>query len=123
MPSNKLARTNDDIQRVLAARLRDVKDPRVQQGMISVTRVETTGDLRYAKVWLSVLGMENEKEFKRGLRSASGWLRRELGSALNLRYTPELVFELDHSIEYGAHISQVIDALDIRHEEESGGEA
>lgn len=123
MPSNKLARTNDDIQRVLASRLRDVKDPRVQQGMISVTRVETTGDLRYAKVWLSVLGMENEKEFKRGLRSASGWLRRELGSALNLRYTPELVFELDHSIEYGAHISQVIDALDIRHEEESGGEA
>ena len=122
MPSNKLARTNDDIQRVLASRLRDVKDPRVQQGMISVTRVETTGDLRYAKVWLSVLGMENEKEFKRGLRSASGWLRRELGSALNLRYTPELVFELDHSIEYGAHISQVIDALDIRHEEESGGE-
>lgn len=123
MPSNKLARTNDDIQRVLAARLRDVKDPRVQQGMISVTRVETTGDLRYAKVWLSVLGMENEKEFKRGLSSASGWLRRELGSALNLRYTPELVFELDHSIEYGAHISQVIESLDIRHdEEESGGE-
>ena len=122
MPSNKLARTNDDIQRVLSARLRDVKDPRVQQGMISVTRVETTGDLRYAKVWLSVLGMENEKEFKRGLRSASGWLRRELGSALNLRYTPELVFELDHSIEYGAHISQMLESLDIRHDEESGEE-
>jgi len=123
MPSNKLARTNDDIQRVLSARLRDVKDPRVQQGMISVTRVETTGDLRYAKVWLSVLGLENEKEFKRGLKSASGWLRRELGSTLNLRYTPELVFELDHSIEYGAHISQVIESLDIRHDEESGEEA
>ena len=123
MPSNKLARTNDDIQRVLSARLRDVKDPRVQQGMISVTRVETTGDLRYAKVWLSVLGLENEKEFKRGLKSASGWLRRELGSTLNLRYTPELVFELDHSIEYGAHISQVIESLGIRHDEESGEEA
>ncbi len=123
MPSNKLARTNDDIQRVLSARLRDVKDPRVQQGMISVTRVETTGDLRYAKVWLSVLGLENEKEFKRGLKSASGWLRRELGSTLNLRYTPELVFELDHSIEYGAHISQVIESLDIQHDEESGEEA
>ena len=123
MPSNKLARTNDDIQRVLSARLRDVKDPRVQQGMISVTRVETTGDLRYAKVWLSVRGLENEKEFKRGLKSASGWLRRELGSTLNLRYTPELVFELDHSIEYGAHISQVIESLDIQHDEESGEEA
>ena len=70
MPSNKLARTNDDIQRVLSAHLRNIKDPRVQQGMISVTRVETTGDLRYAKVWLSVLGLENEKEFKKGLKSA-----------------------------------------------------
>lgn len=114
MPSNKLARTNDDIQRVLASKLREIKDPRVQQGMISVTRVETTGDLRYAKVWLSVLGLENEKEFKRGLKSAAGWLRHELGQVLELRYTPELVFELDHSIEYGAHISQVIQSLDIR---------
>ena len=75
MSSNKLARTNDDIQRVISSLLRDVKDPRVQQGMISVTRVETTGDLRYSKIWLSVLGMKDEKEFKKGLRSASGWLR------------------------------------------------
>ncbi len=114
MPSNKLARTNDDIQRVLSAKLREIKDPRVQQGMISVTRVETTGDLRYAKVWLSVLGLENEKEFRRGLKSAAGWLRHELGQSLELRYTPELVFEVDHSIEYGAHISQVIQSLDIK---------
>ena len=116
MASNKIARINDDIQRVLSAKLRDVKDPRVQQGMISVTRVETTGDLRYCKVWLSVLGLENEKEFRRGLKSASGWLRRELGAVLDLRYTPELVFEVDHSIEYGAHISQRINSLEIRHD-------
>ena len=122
MPSNKLARTNDDIQRVLSAKLREIKDPRVQQGMISVTRVETTGDLRYAKVWLSVLGMENEKEFRRGLKSAGGWLRRELGQSLELRYVPELVFEIDHSIEYGAHISQMIQSLDIRHEEDENDE-
>lgn len=118
MPSNKLARTNDDIQYVLSKLLREVKDPRVQQGMISVTRVETTGDLRYSKVWLSVMGMSDEKEFKKGLKSASGWLRHELGSSLNLRYTPELVFEIDHSIEYGAHISSVINALDIKHDED-----
>ena len=118
MASNKLARTNDDIQRVLSELLRNIKDPRIQQGMISVTRVETTGDLRYAKVWLSVLGMESEKEFKRGLKSAAGWLRRELGNSLNLRYTPELVFEIDHSIEYGAHISRMINSLDIRHDDE-----
>ena len=116
MSSNKLARTNDDIQRVIAAKLRDVKDSRVQQGMISVTRVETTGDLRYSKIWLSVMGLKSEKEFKRGLKSASGWLRRALGASLNLRYTPELVFELDHSIEYGAHINEVINSLDIRHD-------
>ena len=114
MSSNKIARINDDIQRVVSARLRDVKDPRVQQGMISVTRVETTGDLRYSKIWLSVMGLKDEKEFRRGLKSASGWLRRELGTVLNLRYTPELVFELDHSIEYGAHINEVINSLDIR---------
>ena len=112
MASNKLARTNDDIQRVLSDRINQVKDPRVRQGMISVTRVETTGDLRYAKIWLSVLGLENEKEFKRGLKSASGWLRRELSNALNLRYTPELVFEVDHSIEQGAYISGLIEKLE-----------
>lgn len=118
MASNKLARTNDDIQFVMSKLIQQVKDPRVQQGMISVTRVETTGDLRYSKIWLSVMGMKDEKEFKKGLKSASGWLRRELGSSMKLRYTPELVFEVDHSIEYGAHISEVISGLDIRHDEE-----
>ena len=122
MSSNKIARINDDIQFVLSRLLRDIKDPRVQQGMISITRVETTGDLRYSKVWLSVMGLQDEKEFKKGLKSAGGWLRRELGSAMNLRYTPELVFEVDHSIEYGAHISQVISTLDIKHDEEEDDE-
>lgn len=116
MASNKLARTNDDIQFTMSKLLREVKDPRVQQGMISVTRVETTGDLRYSKIWLSVMGMQDEKEFRRGLKSASGWLRRELGNAMKLRYTPELVFEVDHSIEYGAHINEVISSLEISEE-------
>ena len=116
MASNKIARINDDIQRVISAKLRDIKDPRVQQGMISVTRVETTGDLRYSKIWLSVMGMQSEKEFRRGLKSASGWLRRELGTVLDLRYTPELVFEIDHSIEYGAHINELISSLEIKHD-------
>lgn len=118
MPSNKSARTNDDIQLVLSKLLREIKDPRVNQGMISVTRVETTGDLKYCKVWLSVLGLESEKEFKRGIKSASGWLRRELGNSLKLRNTPELIFELDHSIEYGAHINEIISGLDIKREDD-----
>ena len=118
MPSNKLARTNDDIQLAMSKLLREIKDPRVQQGMISVTRVETTGDLRYSKIWLSVMGLQNEKEFFKGLKSASGWLRRELGLSLKLRNTPELNFELDHSIEYGAHINDMINKLNISSEEE-----
>jgi len=107
-----MGRINDDIQLALSSLLRSVKDPRVQQGLISVTRVETTGDLRYAKVWLSVLGELNEKEFKRGLKSCGPWLRHELGERLSLRYTPELVFELDHSIEYGAKISRMIEEIE-----------
>ncbi len=122
MASNKLARTNDDIQIVMSKLLREVKDPRVQQGMISVTRVETTGDLRYSKIWLSVMGLKDEKELRKGLKSASGWLRRELANAMNLRYTPELVFEIDHSIEYGAHINQMISELEIHHGEEDDGD-
>ena len=114
MASARIGRINDDIQRILADRLRQVKDPRVsEQGMITITRVDTTGDLRYAKVWLSVYGLKDEKEFKKGLKSASGWLRRELGSTLKLVYTPELVFEVDKSIEYGAKISNILENLNI----------
>lgn len=122
--STRMGRINDDIQLALSSLLRQVKDPRVQQGMISITRVETTGDLRYAKVWLSVLGELNEKEFKRGLKSCGPWLRRELGASLNLCYTPELVFELDHSMEYGAKISRMIEEIEEseKHDEEPDSE-
>lgn len=111
MASNKLQRINEDIQRTLSALLREVKDPRVQQGIISITAVDTTGDLRYSKIYLSVLGLESEKEFLKGLRSASGYLRRELGSALSLRYTPELIFQMDKSIEHGSNISRIINEI------------
>ena len=120
--STRIGRINDDIQLALSSLLRSVKDPRVQQGMISVTRVETTGDLRYAKVWLSVLGELNEKEFRRGLKSCAPWLRRERGSALSLRYTPELVFEIDHSIEYGAKISRMIEEIEEKDEQNADSE-
>lgn len=123
MASNKLNRANEDIKFVLSRLLPQVKDPRVNQGgMLSITHVDTTGDLRYCKVYVSVLGELNEKEFKKGVKSASPWLRRELGSALNLRYTPELIFELDKSIEHGAYISGLIDKLDIPKEEGAGND-
>lgn len=123
MASNKLMRTNEDIRFVLSRLLPQVKDPRVKQGdLLSITRVETTGDLRYCKVYLSVLGEVDEKNFMKGLKSASPWLRHELGDSLNLRYTPELVFELDKSIEHGAYINSLIEKLDKSKESENGDE-
>ena len=119
MASNRIGRTNDDIQRVLSTLLRSVKDPRVNQGMLSVVRVDATGDLRYAKVYVSVLGDVDEKELKKGLKSASGWLRKELGSSLSLRYTPELIFEIDHSIQHGAEINKLIADLGIQEDTEA----
>jgi len=119
MSSNKILRINDDIQRVLSSLLRDIKDPRVRQGMISVTAVDTMSDLRHAKVYLSVFNLHSEKDFMKGLKSASGYLRHELGQALSLRHTPELQFELDKSIEQGARISNILTELDITQDSDS----
>ena len=107
MASNRINRINDEIQRELAAQLRNLKDPRVS-GMVSVTRVDTTNDLRYARVYVSVLNKDQEKDVLKGLKSASGFLRRELGHTLQLRYTPELQFIGDDSIEHGAHILELL---------------
>ena len=107
MPSNRIGRINEEIQRELAALIPTVKDPRVS-GMISVTAVETTPDLRYAKVYVSVLDSSDVKEVVKGLKSAAGYLRRELGRALPLRYTPELQFVADDSIHQGAHILSML---------------
>jgi ribosome-binding factor A len=122
MSSNKLNRANEDIQRVLATLLRNVKDPRVNQGMLSVTAVETTNDLRYSKVYLSVMGLQSEKELMKGLKSASGYLRRELGNSLQLRYTPELIFQLDKSIEHGANIGRILSGLDVSANQREDGD-
>ena len=109
MPSNRIGRVNEEIQRELAALIPAVKDPRVANaGMISVTAVETTQDLKYAKIFVSVLDKSASAQALKGLKSASGWLRRELGRALNLRHTPELAFVRDDSIDQGAHILDML---------------
>ena len=109
MPSNRIGRINEEIQRELAALIPAVKDPRVANaGMISVTAVETTQDLKYAKIFVSVLDKSASAQALKGLKSASGWLRRELGRALNLRHTPELSFVRDDSIDQGAHILDML---------------
>ena len=120
MASNRKGRINEELQRELSALIRTLKDPRVQQSMVSITKVEATGDLRYAKVYISVLDKDKSKETLKGLKSAGGFLRREIGSRLQLRYTPELVFEEDDSIAYGAKMFDLLRSLDIK--EDDGNE-
>ena len=118
MASNRIATINQEIQKELSALLRNVKDPRVQNTMISITRVEATPDLRWAKVCVSFLEENRAQEGMKGLKSASGYLRRELGRTLQLRYTPELQWELDNSITYGAKMLELINSLGVKHDEE-----
>ena len=113
MASNRIGRINEEIQKELASLLRNVKDPRVQGTMISITSVQTTPDLRYAKVCVSFLDESKASDAMKGLQSASGWLRRELGHSLNLRYTPELTFVRDDSIDQGAHILDLLRNPDV----------
>jgi len=108
MAGNRINRINDEIQKELSALFRELKDPRVSQGMVSITRVDTTADLRYAKIYVSALDKGQEKEILKGLKSASGYLRRGLGHTLQLRYTPELQFVGDDSIQHGAHILELL---------------
>ena len=111
MASNRIATINQEIQKELSSLLRTVKDPRVQECMISITRVETTPDLRYTKVYVSFLQENKAEEAMKGLKSAAGFLRRQLGSNLKLRYAPEIVWSLDDSITYGAHMLELINNL------------
>ena len=126
MPSNRIDRINEEIQRELSAQIRRLKDPRVSRvGMVSITRVDTTGDLRYARVYVSALDKSQEKDVLKGLKSAAGFLRRELGQSLRLRYTPELQFIGDDSIAHGAHILEVLRQVEQADEARGGsnGEA
>ena len=118
MASNRIGRINEEIQKELASLLRNLKDPRVQNTMISITRVETTPDLRYTKVYVSFLQEEKAADAMKGLKSAAGYLRRELGSALNLRYTPQIMWALDDSITYGAKMLKLINSLEVKHDDD-----
>ena len=119
MSSNRINRINEEIQKELSALLRTVKDPRVQDTMISITRVETTPDLRYTKVYVSFLQEERVKDSMAGLKSAAGYLRRQLGHNLQLRYSPEIVWSEDDSITYGARMLKLINSLEVKHDEDS----
>ena len=123
MASNRISRINEEIQRELSEQFRRLKDPRVSQtGMVSITRVDTTGDLRYARIYISALDKSQEKEVLKGLKSAAGFLRRELGRSLQLRYTPELQFVADDSIQHGAHILEVLRQVEQQDEARGGAQ-
>ena len=122
MASNRILLINEEIQKELSALVRTVKDPRVQDVMISITRVETTPDLRYTKVYVSFLQNEKAKVAMAGLKSAAGFLRRQLGANLRLRYAPEIVWAEDDSITYGAKMLDLINSLEVKHDEESDPE-
>ena len=102
MPSYKLGRTTEDIRREVSAILRELKDPRVSGCMLSVVRVEVTNDLSYCTVYVSAMG----------LKSAAGYVRRELGNRLKLRHVPEMIFKATDSIEYSANISRILHDLE-----------
>lgn len=112
MAKERINKINEEVRRELAGIIRELKDTRIPL-MTSVVAVSVTNDLSYAKVYISVMGDEQtQKRALEGLRSAAGYVRRELGRRVDLRHTPEIIFELDHSIEHGAHINKIISELD-----------
>lgn len=115
MAKYRQGRINDEIQKEMTSILRRVKDPRVSEAFISITAVDCTADLKYAKIYYSAL-TGDAKEIAKGLKTAAGFIRRELARTLNLRMTPELTFLADSSIAYGAHISSILNGLDISEE-------
>ena len=112
MPNYRMDRTSEDIMRELTAILRTVKDPRVTSSLLSIVRVDVTRDMSYATVNVSSMqGRDAAKEAVKGLKSAAGYMRHELGQALSLRHTPELRFAADDSIEYSANIAATLNRI------------
>jgi ribosome-binding factor A len=107
MGKYRLNRINDAVVNEMAVILREVKDPRINSALVSVTGADVTADLKYAKIFFSVYGGDKD-EVRRALQRAAGFFRSELARRINLRVTPELTFVLDRSGANGAHISSLL---------------
>ena len=119
MPENqaRLGRINEEYKKVLSTIIdRELKNPNIT-GLISVTKVKVTNDLKYAKVYVSILNSKDIKQTLAGLKKSSGYIRSELAKRVNLRNTPELIFELDDSIEYGTKIDAILKEIMPKKEE------
>ena len=111
MSFKRTDRISEEIKKELSSIIRELKDPRIPM-MTSVVKVNVTNDLRYAKAFISIMGTAEEKKAAiKGLQSAAGFIRREIGSRVQLRCVPEFSFEEDNSIEYGAHINEILNKL------------
>lgn len=111
MAKERINKINEEMRRALADIIRELKDTRIPL-MTSVVAVSVTNDLSYAKVYVSVMGDdETKKRALEGLKSAAGYVRREVGRRIDIRHTPEIMFEIDRSIEHGAHINKIISEL------------
>ena len=123
MKSNtRIGRVNDAIFKEMSQIIRaELKDPRIS-AMTSVIRVETTPDLKYCKVYVSVFGGDEEKaSVMKGLKNANGFIRRQIAQRVNLRITPELIFKLDESAEYAVHMDQLMAQITKERLEREGG--
>ena len=108
MANNRIVKINEEVRKELSDIIRNLKDPRIPI-MTSVVTVNVTPDLRFAKAYISVMGDDNTKtQAMAALKKSAGFVRREIGRRINLRYTPQFVFELDSSIEHGAKINQLL---------------
>ena len=121
MANYRRGRINDEVQRELAGILREVKDPRVKDAFVSITAVDVTPDLKFAKVYYSSL-KGDPKELAKGLKAASGFMRSQIAQRLNLRITPELTFVPDVSMKRGVEIAAMINSLEFTDEEEADEE-
>ena len=120
MPNYRADRMSEDIQRELAAILREMKDPRLHDGIISIVRCEMAHDLSYCKIYISSMnGIETAKNAVKALKNAQGFIRRELGSRLKLRVAPVLAFEATDSIEYSANISRLLNSIEYSEDNEN----
>ncbi len=111
MANYRRGRINDEVQKEIAVIMREVKDPRVKDAFVSITGVEVTADLKYAKIYYSSL-RGDEKELTRGLRSSAAFIRSELARRVGLRITPELTFIRDTSLSHGAHIASLLHKIE-----------
>ena len=113
MANYRGGRINEEVRREISVIIRnEIKDPRMK-AMVSVTSVKVSKDLRYAKVFVSIFGKDDEEKNNTfaALKSASGYIRREIGQRINLRYNPQIIFEIDDSINYGMHIEELIEKV------------